>query len=233
MTKAEDIIVLRYGDKGPAVGYVQRVLVRLGAPIVVDGIWGPRTEDAARKYLGANRNTAITLGALKQLAGYDRPTAEELRDFLVHLASRFIGTRETRRNRSEWIDLFVRATGLDPAGEHPWCAAFCVWLLEQIKLAFSIHRTWTRSARVADHIMYARAHDRLLSAPERAALALRAPPRSHMAIVVGAADDIVVTIEGNTNASGSREGDGVYRRVRSRSYWSSYYHPIVGAGGAV
>jgi hypothetical protein len=42
---------------------------------------------------------------------------------------------------------------------------------------------------------------------------------SHIGIAVGdiGKDGIVQTIEGNTNAEGSREGDGVYRKRRHAS----------------
>ena len=40
---------------------------------------------------------------------------------------------------------------------------------------------------------------------------------SHVGIAVGPVDanGFVPTVEGNTNAAGSREGDGVYRKLRS------------------
>ncbi|WP_327710016.1 CHAP domain-containing protein [Streptomyces sp. NBC_00464] len=50
---------------------------------------------------------------------------------------------------------------------------------------------------------------------------------SHTGIVIGYDDTTITTIEGNTNTSGSAEGDGVYRKVRQRrdAYVYGYGYP--------
>jgi signal peptidase I len=40
---------------------------------------------------------------------------------------------------------------------------------------------------------------------------------SHTGIVVEDLGNRIVTVEGNTNKAGSREGDGVYRKIRAKS----------------
>ena len=44
----------------------------------------------------------------------------------------------------------------------------------------------------------------------------------HCGIVESIRDDWITTIEGNTNAAGSREGDGVYRKVRKKATIHSF-----------
>ena len=49
------------------------------------------------------------------------------------------------------------------------------------------------------------------------------PRLSHIGIVAGfAGNGMVHTIEGNTNAAGSREGDGCYDKLRSLSFCGSF-----------
>ena len=45
---------------------------------------------------------------------------------------------------------------------------------------------------------------------------------AHCGIVTEVKDDLVFSVEGNTNVNGSREGDGVYQRVRHRRSIHSY-----------
>lgn len=51
------------------------------------------------------------------------------RDEIVQRARQHIGHREVTPNRSPLIDQWIRACGLDPAGEYPWCAAFASWCI--------------------------------------------------------------------------------------------------------
>jgi hypothetical protein len=47
----------------------------------------------------------------------------------------------------------------------------------------------------------------------------------HVGIVVGSEGDKLRTIEGNTNAAGSREGDRVAIKVRPFSDWTAFVNP--------
>jgi len=55
---------------------------------------------------------------------------------------------------------------------------------------------------------------------------------SHVGIVEAVWDGSIVTIEGNTNADGGREGNGVYRKVRSSGIvgygYPAYESPVTG-----
>lgn len=159
-----------------------------------------------------------------------------LRTRLVSIAAGQLGVREEHgENRGEQIEEYQRATWLTP-GPWAWCAAFTAWCL----------REWLESAEVRADLGLgtqlaaekwrcrdARAYGWESWARKRGVLLLteEAPVRagdivtfdfSHIGIVASDyhADlgEFVQTIEGNTNADGSRDGDGVYRKRRPRSF---------------
>lgn len=149
---------------------------------------------------------------------------------LADIAQAQVGVREHGHNTGDEVVQFQRATWLPP-GPWPWCAAFTAWVL----------RAWLRHTDVRDALHLgddeavqqwrcrdARAYGWEDWAQRRGLLILpeSAPARrgdfvtfdfSHIGIV--AADDgpSISTIEGNTNGTGSREGDGVYAKSRARS----------------
>lgn len=208
-------VVLRYGATGEHVRWAQQALVRLGSAIATDGIWGPQTQRAVESILGAPHLGAEEIG---QLARVIRPGRAVLRELLVAIAMTQLGARETARNRGPEIDEYVRTTGLDPAGQHAWCAAYVVWCLEQLRRMTGIRRTWTRSARVVDHMRHAVVHG-LVSAPTTGALAMRDKP-THMGIIVSVGSEAIYTCEGNTGGGSDTDGDRVMLRRRQKSWWS-------------
>lgn len=110
----------------------------------------------------------------------------------------------------------------------PWCAAAVQDWTDSAAAALDVPNPLddvSREALVADYAAWATKHGRVIDRPSLAppgALVLfrfsgvrwdhigllRFPPASD------AAGTLFSTIEGNTNGSGSREGDGVYRRTR-------------------
>jgi len=130
-------------------------------------------------------------------------------------------------NRGPQVDQYLRCTGLDPArGSYPWCAAFVYWCFDQAAQKLQRQNPLVKTAGVLD------AWDRSLShgARELTSAQCAADPtliepgmifvlafsggEGHMGLVEHVQGVLLTTIEGNTNAGGSREGVGVFRRTR-------------------
>jgi len=134
-----------------------------------------------------------------------------------------VGVRETRTNGGERIAEYQRATWL-PVGPWPWCAAFVCWCVREAmggeQYTFPRPETagawdfenWCRS--VDDSVKLKKPHKDDIRRGDIVIFTF-----SHIGIAVSdiGKDGIVQTVEGNTNAEGSREGDGVYRKRRHAS----------------
>ena len=128
------------------------------------------------------------------------------RDLLV-IASAEIGTLEaTGNNDGKRVEEYLAAVGL-PKG-HPYCAAFISWVFKEA--GYNQPRTgWSpalfpvsRSVKtpVPGNVfgIYFPAFKRI----------------AHCGFVSSVKDNWIGTIEANTNVSGSRDGEGVHRRMR-------------------
>ncbi|MFH1067841.1 MAG: CHAP domain-containing protein [bacterium] len=138
---------------------------------------------------------------------------------LVAIARREVGVKEVGgNNRGPRIRQYQSATWLEP-GAWPWCAAFVCWCIREWRQsdkslpkfnrpqtagAFDFER-WARQENfpVFDETTLAKKGDIIVF------------DFSHIGIVAeDRAGDTLHTIEGNTNAEGSREGDGVWEKRR-------------------
>ena len=156
---------------------------------------------------------------------------------LLQIAEKEIGRKETKgRNLGPAVRKYQAATNLDH-GAWPWCAAFCAWTLEQwladpanvkwLALKSTTPAKWRpRTALAYGFIKWAEARPATCSVlpdtaePQPGDLAVY--DFSHIGIVKESRGDKFEAIEGNTSgvrADGtpSRDGDGVYVKVRPRS----------------
>ena len=139
---------------------------------------------------------------------------------IVAVASAEVGVRESKKNGGAEIEGYQLATWLPP-GYWPWCAAFVCWVLSR---ALPDHPELPRTAGAWDFERWCRSvgnwarlrkpHHGDIKAGDIVIFSF-----SHIGIAAGAPDanGNVPTIEGNTNGAGSREGDGVYRKMRPLS----------------
>lgn len=139
---------------------------------------------------------------------------------VVAAAKTQIGIRETSKNQGPGISKYWTATTYPTgyANREPYCAAFVCWVVKEAvgngRVTFSL----PRSPVAYDAEKWARAN-----AGKGIAFADKPKPgdiftlaaASHVGIVESVSGSTIYTIEGNTDGSGSREGDGVYRRTRS------------------
>ncbi|MDR6784595.1 uncharacterized protein (TIGR02594 family) [Pedobacter africanus] len=136
---------------------------------------------------------------LKEETGYER---------VVRIARKEISVREISENSSPRIREYLSCVGIKEAA--PWCASFVSWCHKEA--GFAQPRTpWSPSlfpkARVVKEPLPGCVFGIYFNALGRVA---------HCGVVVKLHGGNVYTVEGNTSVAGSREGDGVYARVRHR-----------------
>ena len=125
------------------------------------------------------------------------------------------------RNRGARVDEYIRSAHLDPAANpphgYPWCACFVYWVFEQAAAVLGRTNPCRRSASVVKH--WDRTEGRkILALDVQRDHSLVKPGmvfckthdlHSHTGIVCQVGESGIITVEGNTNAAGSREGDSV------------------------
>lgn len=134
---------------------------------------------------------------------------------VLDLAAREIGVREHGRNRGPEIDSYCREIGHDPVKADPWCATFVSAMVKRAALALDvpvpIHLTagcFTLDEQAPSTMRTGR--------PVAGCIFLLNGHKHTGFIETDRGDGTFQTIEGNTNPGGSVDGDGVYRRTRSR-----------------
>lgn len=122
-----------------------------------------------------------------------------------------VGVREaTGKNDGERVELYLASTNLGSG--YAWCAAFVNWTHAQCGIPGPRSAAWSPSWFPVK---------KLTAIPQPGdVFGIYFPSKgriAHVGFVDRWTDTRVYTVEGNTNAAGSREGDGVYRKVRLRS----------------
>lgn len=149
----------------------------------------------------------------------------EVRYKLVQNLETQLKVREVTPNKGPMVDLYLHSVGINqPAA---WCAAFVSYNLQQLKIPNP------KSAWSPD---YAKPKDLIYKSK-----GIKGKPQTgdvvtyyytnlgrvgHVGFYVTRdKDGYMITIEGNTNGGGSREGDGVYKKKRdfSKAYAISRY----------
>ena len=147
----------------------------------------------------------------------------------VNIALSYEGVHETEgHDRGPEIDMFLRSQGLPPG--NAWCASFVSFCIMHaakslgIKPRFvyggSVYKLWTRNPSLQ------------LKAPEENCVFLLDHGLSkggqrigHTGFVITPTDeyDLMTTMEGNTDESGSRSGGHAMRRTRNVSEFAKGY----------
>lgn len=100
---------------------------------------------------------------------------------------------------------------------NPWCAAFVSWCLQQVHIV-NPKSGWSPNWFPASKVIYTRGNSIHQATPQAAdVFGIWFPERkriAHVGFILQWSDKTSLTIEGNTNEAGSREGDGVYRKRR-------------------
>lgn len=151
--------------------------------------------------LRVSTNHQITNDGISKQLNHQKPSQ------LLKIAQSQIGIREARGNNDgQAVEKYLAYTG-NQKGD-PWCASFVSWVFGQAHLK-QPRTAWSPA-------LFPKA--RLIAVAKPAAVfGIYFPDKAriaHAGIVEEQKGNWLYTIEGNTNLAGSREGDGVYRKLR-------------------
>lgn len=143
---------------------------------------------------------------------------------IVEIAKREVGIEEVNgTNRGPRVDEYKAATNLPPHESWPWCAAFVDWCVKQaMALAggnYTFQRPTTAGAWDMENWSLAQDESTWTRKPTHGDIQagdIVIYTFSHVGIATGSpdGDGYIHTIEGNTDAAGSREGGGVFAKRR-------------------
>lgn len=157
------------------------------------------------------------------------------KNLLIHLASQFVGLKESKNNTGFFIEKFQKAVDGKAHGE-PWCASFMQYLIQytdktydEIMQASSEYRSTVHRSEHCLTIWNKTPKENRIYRPEPGCLIIWAHVRNgketgagHIGLVTDIlSDSIVKTIEGNTSNPSDkvvREGEGVYSKTRDWHY---------------
>jgi hypothetical protein len=231
---------LERGATGLAVQRVQEWLTLNGIAVVVDGQFGPATQYAVGRFQtrrGLPKTGDVDAATFETLTerlhralAPPSTTAAGISSAVVDAARRHLRQRPREvggQNLGPWVRVYME--GADGPG-FLWCAGFASFLVRQAAwhtgAPLPMRPTFSCDVIAQD----AQTDGRFIAESEIAggAAALDDLPRgslfvqrrtaadwNHVGIVVAAVDEIIETIEGNTNEGGSREGHEVCRRIRN------------------
>lgn len=213
-------------------------------PVSVDGDYGSATANQVRAFQARNddrngdaldvdgavgENTWWALfvdDIIEPSATRPDPAKSDAENF-VAIALSQEGVREWPKgsNRGPSIDAYIQSTGLSPWNDkYAWCVAFVYWCAEKLEelggvenplfKTAGVHRLWNKGQPGAVDVVHASSASSSTVKPGMVFFIDTGGGKGHAGIVVSFNGSNIETIEGNTDGSGSREGDGVYRRTR-------------------
>ena len=119
-------------------------------------------------------------------------------------------------NRGKEVAQYLASTGLGPG--YPWCAAFVSWCYQQAQVD-APHSAWVPTYFAKGKMIYLRSKFQS-KVPETGDVFsiwyshLGRP--AHIGFVDKWGENWIITVEGNTNEGGLREGIGVFKKRRLR-----------------
>lgn len=125
-----------------------------------------------------------------------------------------IGVREaTGHNDGKEVEQYLKAVKLGKG--YAWCAAFVKWCYDQCGIKTTIN-AWAASTVNQNNVVWKGGKWYKTPRPGDVCTIYSYTMKriSHTLFFHRLEDNIVVSVEGNTNEGGSREGDGVYKRRR-------------------
>ena len=186
--------------------FQQNHLDKSGIPLTVDGKIGPVTWSCL---FGDPENQEFALSPL-------------IREVLK-IARQEIGVKEVPRgsNRGLRVEEYLRSVNLGPG--YAWCASFVYWCFRQAALNLNCVNPVTKTASCMCHWATTKGEKILLAdamqnpqliIPGSIFIIRLKNGKGHTGIVTDYGNGLIQTIEGNSNAFHSAEGDGVYALER-------------------
>lgn len=189
-----------------------------------DGEWGPRTAVALGEFSRRATADGVVMGGTATPAlpvPPVKPDTSVLVKLILQVAGNFVGLAEVRQNttwrdpsgrgRGEQFPAFLRSVGW--SAPDAYCAAFAKAVFRGA--GASVEGMSLGSVESFENL---RRLGRTVGEPAAGCAFFMqhgSSDKGHAGIVTGPArDGVFPTIEGNTDALGTREGDGVYAKTR-------------------
>jgi len=140
----------------------------------------------------------------------------KLIDELIAIARAEVGVREVGDNSGARVREFQATTTLGGTN-WPWCAAFAGWCIREACKKLKVKNTWCNSASCDVILAFARSNGILHETPQVGDVFLVMASKydaTHTGIVFAVTSNRFREVSGNTNNSGSRNGNGVYEQWR-------------------
>lgn len=157
----------------------------------------------------------VIIGASLILASLSAIGQSDVRENLTATYLSEVGVREaTGHNDGARVEIYLKSVNL-PKG-NPWCAAFVSYCLSANNIK-NPRSGWAPAYFTTTSTIWTRgAEDNQQPLPgDLFGIYFRNKGRiAHVGFVHKYGDTYTITVEGNTNEAGSREGDGVYRKRR-------------------
>jgi hypothetical protein len=204
----------------------------------IDGVFGPNTtkviaiklkceEDikSIQRVIGVAEDGKlghITLNAIISKLDIKKPKSGNS-DKLIAIAKTQLGIHETSRNHGDGIAKYWTATNYPDGYDNrePYCAACVCWCIKESNIFDEKERPKTAAAfgfeNWADNLYKKTKITRKPTKVKKGQLVIFS--FSHIGIATSDSDNnnLFSTIEANTGANGSRDGDGIYAKVRNIS----------------
>jgi len=131
-------------------------------------------------------------------------------DCITRVANDYVGVREaTGNNDGEIVELFLASANAKKGD--PWCAAFVTYVHSLCGYKIPNSPAWSPSWFPTSRIV------KLSECESGDVFGIYYSSKkriAHVGIIEKETGNYFLTIEGNTNEAGSREGDGVYKKRR-------------------
>jgi hypothetical protein len=183
-----------------------------GVPLKVDGEVGSLT-------------WAALFGVQSVVSVTDAPSRLLRRALEIAVSEIGIMEEPPGSNRGSQVDRYVESVGLNPSGKFAWCAAFTYFCYDRAARELDRSNPVVKTAGVMAHWSKAGTRGVPRITKEQAVnnpalvhpghifiISIGSKGLGHTGIVERVDGGKLVTIEGNTNDGGSREGVGVFRR---------------------
>ncbi len=125
-----------------------------------------------------------------------------------------IGVRQVGDNTGPQVEQYLATTGLGPG--YPWCAAFVAWVLTENNVP-NPKSAWSPSWFPQNKTIYKLGEKNNATPLPGDVFGIyfsNLGRIAHVGFIHRYSDKITITVEGNTNDTGSRTGDGVYLKRR-------------------
>ena len=220
------IMDVRKGEKSILVKNVQEWLVLHDYGVMIDGDFGPATEEAVKRFqLGNNlKDTGVVNDKTFELLNApliratrrDLPLTKTLGDMVVAVAENHLAEHPREcggENSGPWCQYYLQGNS---GSNYPWCAAFVCSIVKQACAIFGvkmpISETFSCDLLARNSTLVQCPNARLASGS--IFILKKGQDYFHTGIVKLFNSDFYSTIEGNTNVAGAREGIECRERIR-------------------